>query len=104
MVRARELNPGPLDLYKRQVGNALVTESAGKVCGGENRDGYVRETLLSRFAIPKYDQKSDFKDIPTKGLCTVNNHALNVCIVGKGVGATRSVATSKAGFWFVSVI
>ena len=39
----------------------LIIEAAGKVCGAENRDGFIRTTLLSRFAMPDFTQKSQFK-------------------------------------------
>lgn len=42
----------------------LVTESADKVCGQKNRDGYIRATLLSRSRMPKFDHKSEFKTMP----------------------------------------
>lgn len=38
----------------------LVTEAAGKVCGHESRDGYIRTTLKSRSLMPKFDTKSEF--------------------------------------------
>ncbi|GBL80259.1 hypothetical protein AVEN_92195-1 [Araneus ventricosus] len=39
----------------------LVTEASNKVCGHEDRDGYMRETLKSRSAMPNFSKKSDFK-------------------------------------------
>lgn len=42
----------------------LVTESAEKVCGQENRDGYIRATLKSRQLMPTFDFKSQFKGVP----------------------------------------
>lgn len=39
----------------------LVTESCTKVCGEENRDGFIRTTLLSRSTMPSFDYKSQFK-------------------------------------------
>lgn len=39
----------------------LVTESSGKVCGHDNRDGFIRSTLLSRSKMQMFDQKSHFK-------------------------------------------
>lgn len=39
----------------------LVTESAEKVCGHENRDGYIRATLKSRQLMPTFNFKSQFK-------------------------------------------
>lgn len=39
----------------------LVTEAAGKVCGHENREGFIKTTLRSRFLMPKFDSKSEFK-------------------------------------------
>ncbi|KAJ8886921.1 hypothetical protein PR048_013135 [Dryococelus australis] len=35
----------------------------GKVCDQENRYGYIRTTLLSRSAMPKFGQKSDLKSL-----------------------------------------
>lgn len=42
----------------------LVTESCTKVCGEENRDGFIRATLLSRSAMPSFNFKSQFKTMP----------------------------------------
>ncbi|KAJ8873051.1 hypothetical protein PR048_026667 [Dryococelus australis] len=42
----------------------LVAESSGEACGQEGRDGYIRTTLLSRSAMPKFCQISDFKPMP----------------------------------------
>jgi hypothetical protein len=39
----------------------LVTEASGKVCGHENRDGYIRATLKSRSMMPKFNTKLEFK-------------------------------------------
>lgn len=39
----------------------LVTEAAEKVCGHENRDGYIRATLKSRQLMHKFGSKSEFK-------------------------------------------
>lgn len=39
----------------------LVTEASDKVCGHENRDGFIRTTLLSRSVMPKFGHKSEFK-------------------------------------------
>lgn len=39
----------------------LVTEASGKVCGAENRDGYIRSTLLSRSIMPEFCNKAKFK-------------------------------------------
>jgi len=39
----------------------LVTEASSKVCGFENRDGYIRSTLKSQSAMPQFSTKSDFK-------------------------------------------
>lgn len=42
----------------------LVTESCTKVCGEENRDGYIRATMLSRSVMPSFNSKSEFKPMP----------------------------------------
>lgn len=39
----------------------LVTEAASKVCGYENRDGFIRSTLRSRLLMPKFDSKVEFR-------------------------------------------
>lgn len=39
----------------------LVTEAAGKVCGHENHDGFIRTTLKSRALMQKFDTKLQFK-------------------------------------------
>lgn len=41
----------------------LVTKATGKVCGHENRDGYIRTIFKSRSLMPKFDTKSEFKFI-----------------------------------------
>jgi hypothetical protein len=38
----------------------LVTDASARVCGHDNRDGYVRSTLLSRKIMPNFHQKSHF--------------------------------------------
>lgn len=38
----------------------LVTESANKVCGKDNREGYIHATLLSRSSMPSFDCKANF--------------------------------------------
>lgn len=39
----------------------LVTEASDKVCGQDNRDGFIRTTMLSRSVMPKFGHKSEFK-------------------------------------------
>lgn len=39
----------------------LVTEAAGKVCGYENRDGFIRATFRSRSLMPEFNSKFQFK-------------------------------------------
>ncbi|KAF2886282.1 hypothetical protein ILUMI_19891 [Ignelater luminosus] len=39
----------------------LVTEFSRRVCGQENRDEFIRSTLLSRSKLPKLEQKSHSK-------------------------------------------
>jgi hypothetical protein len=41
----------------------IVTESASKVYGHENRDGYIRVQLERRKLMPHFDTKSEFKNI-----------------------------------------
>ncbi|KAJ8879417.1 hypothetical protein PR048_020025 [Dryococelus australis] len=42
----------------------LLTEYPGKIYGQESKDAYITTTLLSRSAMPKFGQKSDFKPMP----------------------------------------
>ena len=39
----------------------LVTQATEKVCGPENRDGFIRATLASRNKIPVFENKQQFK-------------------------------------------
>lgn len=39
----------------------LVTEASSKVCGEENREGYIASQIQSRKEIPKFESKKDFK-------------------------------------------
>ena len=39
----------------------LVTEASEAVIGAENRDGWVRKTMLSRATIPRFETMADFK-------------------------------------------
>lgn len=52
---------GNLPCHTQAVERAvkLMTETATKVCGQQSRDGVIRNTLLSRQAMPKCDSKKD---------------------------------------------
>jgi len=39
----------------------LVTEASAKVYGQDSRDRYIRSTLQSRAALPKFDNKAQYK-------------------------------------------
>lgn len=39
----------------------LVTEASSSVCGSDARDGFIRNRLVSRAILPKFDTKSDFQ-------------------------------------------
>jgi len=38
-----------------------MTEASAKICGPENRDGFIRATLHSRSVMPHFDHKSNYK-------------------------------------------
>ena len=42
----------------------LITESCTKICGEENRDGFIKTTFLSRSIMLSFDYKSQFKKMP----------------------------------------
>lgn len=39
----------------------LVTEAAGQICGGSNRDGYIKSKIQSRSIMPQFETKGDYK-------------------------------------------
>lgn len=39
----------------------FATEASEKLCNANNRDGYVRLTLLSRSQMPMFDNKTQYK-------------------------------------------
>ena len=38
----------------------IVNEASQKVCGAENRDGFIRAEIKSRKLLPHIEKKSDF--------------------------------------------